>query len=298
MKYVVIAMILLSFPVMVGLLAALMVFLHRLVSSTACPHCYRRIPKDAINNVVPCPDCGVELGGTRICLSPGEFDDVCRVCDTPLRHIQSVELWDGHRYCRPCVEQHAPCLIQFTNSDLLSEDMPFSIPAIASRMFLFVLTSTTGFAGAIGLLFVIAGHWQEALGGFVVFLLGGLSVTLLWTGAAAFAMPLLRPKLMAWKGKFIVRFGTRLLVAPLMECSWNEGRVAQMTVWKYSFLLRGAAVIVELPKGNSMKRRRVAVGFTPDTFDAWKSFFTIAGVPRTPSRRSLWSRLGRGKGGS
>jgi len=207
-----------------------------------------------------------------------------------------VELWDGRTYCGRCVEEHAPSLASLAHSPILSENMPYSIRAIASRAFLFAFALTTGFAVAIGLRFVIAGQRQEAVQAFVVFLLLGLPVILIWTCAAALAMPLLRPKVMAWKGQFIVRFGTRLFIAPLRECSWSEGKMARMTVWRHSYLLQGTAIIIRLPTEFAMKRRCAAVGFTPNTFEAWKSFLTIAGVPRTPAKRSAWSRLVRGLG--
>jgi hypothetical protein len=49
---------------------------------------------------------------------------------------------------------------------------------------------------------------------------------------------------------------------------------------KVAALQRGRALIVELP-AETAHGDRAAVGFTQETLDIWKSFFAIAGVPRT-----------------
>jgi hypothetical protein len=106
-------------------------------------------------------------------------------------------------------------------------------------------------------------------------------------------MPLLRLKVIAWNRQLIVRLGTRLLVAPLTDCTWHEGKVSDMTVWQFAFLLRGPALIVEFPKETAKDGNRVAVGYTDDTRDLWKSFFEIAGISQTLRKQWWWSRRKR-----
>ena len=283
---------LVAFPVFVGGLATLMIVLHRRSSSCDCPYCYRRIPKDALRKGVPCPECGAELAESDHAIATDQSNHVCRECGAS---VDCVELWDGETYCTPCISENSPRLSDAVGSNHLAEEMPYSITAVTWKMFLFAFATIGGFAAIIALPFAIGGNWPKALQGFGVVLLIGSPVILLWTGAGAAAMPLMRLRVMAWNRQLIVRLGTRLLIAPLAECSWHEGKLSQMTVWTYAFLLRGPALIVELPKGAAKDGNRVAVGFTEDTFGVWQSFFTIAGIPRTPPKQSWWSRGKRKK---
>ena len=285
--------ILVTFPVVVGGLVTLILLLSYRMSSRECPHCFRRIPKDALDKGVPCPECGTELAESDYAIPTDLTNHPCRECGAS---IDCVELWDGETYCTTCVEKHSPQLLELVGSKQLTEDMPYSIGAVTLRMFLFGFAVIGGFATIVALPFAIGGNWQKALQFFGVILLIGSPVILLKTCAGAAAMPLMRLKVMAWNRQLIVRLGTSLLIAPLAECSWHEGKLSQMTVWKYAvLLLRGPALIVELPKETAKHGNRVAVGYTPETFDIWQSFFTIAGVPRTPPKQSWWSRRKRKK---
>jgi len=86
---------------------------------------------------------------------------------------------------------------------------------------------------------------------------------------------------MAWNRQLIIRIGTRLIVVPLADCKWREGKLSQMTLWSYAFLLRGSVLIVKLPKEKSKDGFLVAVGYTNETREIWKSFFEIAEVPQS-----------------
>ncbi len=271
-------LILIGFPMIVGGMATLITWLSRRLSSTECPFCLRRIPKDTFKYCVPCPECGTEFSETNTLDDIVDSTSSCAQCASS---IDCIPLWDGKSYCSSCLEKQSPGLLQAAGPNQLGEAMPYSISVVAWRMFLFAFAAIGGFAMFIAVSVAIAGDWQMALQGFAIFLLIGSPFIILWTCGGAAAMPLMRLKVMAWNRQLIIRIGTRLIVVPLADCKWREGKLSQMTLWSYAFLLRGSVLIVKLPKEKSKDGFLVAVGYTNETREIWKSFFEIAEVPQS-----------------
>lgn len=89
---------------------------------------------------------------------------------------------------------------------------------------------------------------------------------------------------MLWRSRLVMREGSVVHAFSLSGCTWKEGRLAQMTIWKWGFLLSGRALILELPKEITRQEGvgdRMAVGFTPQSYELWKSFFILADIPQT-----------------
>ena len=153
------------------------------------------------------------------------------------------------------------------------------------RMFLF-LSSFLGCLVALAIVpLLIAGKWMEALQMYAAAMLMLSPFIIMFTAAAPAAYLWARPKTIAWKGKLIVQQSFGLIVASLADCTWHEGRQGHMTVWKLGCLLRGPAVILVLPKEVAKAGDRLAVGFTDETREVWRSFLELAEVPQTAK---LW----------
>jgi hypothetical protein len=268
----------------IGVGAALAIYLARRLTSVECPHCFVSIPKHTAVNEVPCPECGVEPEG----YTPLPAENCCR-CKS---NVDCVSLWDGESYCKVCLDEHAPELVEVRELPLLSEELPLPALTIARRMFVFAFLTALGFATFIAILVgVLSGDWQKAMQGFAVIMLCFSPVVVLWTGFSANSNRLLRLKVSVWNRKLIVRVGTQLIVAPLAECVWWSGKVSQMTVWNLSFLLKGSAIVVEVPKHLAKEGNRIAVGLRPPMRATWESFFNLSGIPEQPPKPSLWSRV-------
>ncbi len=240
------------------------------------------IPRDAEKLGLPCPECTQHLGAATDS-APATAD--CCLCQST--HTTTV-LWDGNAYCHCCITAVSPALLAAALIPVLAEELPYRVPEIATRAFWYMVRLVVGFAAFWGVLAAIASGIRDGAWFFGIWLLCGIPVILLWTSAASIALPLMKTKTMAWRGKLIVRLGSGLLVAQLTDISWRDGVMSEHTIWKFSNLLRGPSLIVELPKSVSPEGNCVAVGCTPDAMEVWRAFFTISKVPiaqNTQSRR-------------
>lgn len=271
-----------AFPFIVwGLLAAFGLIMRGL-STAACPYCWRRIPRDVWKHGTPCPECGANIAEGVDSHSLVESMGLCRVCGITK---QCIELWDGQTYCHSCIVQRSPRLLQEANGGQLAEEIPPAAGA-ATRRILLQLSSVLGGLAAVFIApLLMAGKWMEALEAYATAILFLSPFIILYTGAVASAFWWARPKTIAWRGKLIVQHNFGLIVAPLAQCTWHEGRQWHMTLWNFGFLLRGPALILVLPKDVVKGGDRMAVGFTNETREVWRSFLELAGVPRTTK---LW----------
>ena len=278
---------LITFPVIVGGAATLLSLLTRRFTSRECPQCLQRIPKSAFTNSVPCPECGAELTVSERTSPDFGSNSVCGKCG---RSVGCVTLWDGKSYCAICIGEQSPQLLNAVAASMYAEVIPCSIGTLAWRMFLFSVASIGSIAGTMALLVgLLSGDWQNALTGIAVILLLGLPVIVLFTAGGPLQLAFARFKVIAWNGLLIVRHDMRLLIAPLADCTWREGKQSQMTLHRYAFLMRGPALIVELPKTIAKEGNYVAVGCTDETREVWRSFFEICAIPHSPQKKAWWS---------
>ena len=271
----------------IGTLASIFIYLSRRFSSVPCPHCFKSIPKDTHKYSVPCPECSSIISGPLVTAATPEE---CVQCKSTSR---VTPLWDGNVYCRSCIVDQSPALLAAAHNDLYTETLPYRVGDLAKRALWYLLRLIGGFAAFFGLPMVITSGIADGAFLFGVLFLCGTPVILLWTMALSAALPLMRIKMTVWRGQMIVRVGTHLLVAPLADCSWRDGEMSELTIWKFGFLLRGPSIIVELPKSVSPDGNCVAVGCTSAALEIWRSFFTIAGVPVMPrkSKRSWFKKM-------
>lgn len=280
--------ILVSIPIVAGTALTLISLLSMRLSSCDCPHCFRRIPKDVYKHGVPCPECSVIPEAAAQIAPTQEMHDACHACD---RSTDCVRLWDGNVYCPACISQKSCRLLEASRCATLSEDLPSVSGTLAWRMSQFGIGLFSGIASVFALVTRLAeGDWQKAPACFVTFFCLGLPVILLFAWAAVLAGRLGRLKVMAWNGRLIVRFGMRLRIASLSECTWRLGRVSEMTLFKIAFLLPGDALLIDLPTRKSDDGNRVAVGHTKESREVWQAFLELADIPRTPEKRRRWSR--------
>ena len=278
-----------TFPIVVLGGVALLLYISHVRCLAECPHCFQRIPKIAFEEGLPCIECGEMLASDSGTVVEREFSDRCRRCEST---AEVIELWDGGIYCKSCVESSAPELRESIGSVQFSESMPYSVRALTWRMLKYTCVWSIAFGALFGAFTAVFAPLQmalEASGWMLMFadMVGGMYVV-----ATAAAMPVLRPRIMAWKGKLIFRFGTRLLVAPINDCRWSEGKLSEMTIWSLAFLLRGPAIIIEVPKDVTKDGNQIAAGFTKGTLKTWKSFLSLAGIPQRTPKRAWWRRLG------
>lgn len=278
--------ILVAFPVVIVGLVVLMGLLQRRMGSTECPHCFQRIPKDAFKYGLPCLECGGVLAEVESRADTTRLPRSCRECVTG---DDCLELWDGEVYCRDCIGKQSTRLLQAAESAQLSEEMPYSIPAVAWRMCLFSMAGMLGFATLIAVLVTIAGGGREAPGAFAVVLVISCPVIVMFTAAPPIGLQLLRPEMIAWNRQFIVKLGSQLIIRPLAECKWYKGQMSELNIWGAGFLLRGKALIVEIPNVKAGEGNRMAVGCTDESREIWESFFELAGIPQKPRKQSWWS---------
>jgi hypothetical protein len=203
-----------------------------------------------------------------------------------LKNVHDANVLTKSNYCgtagaiaRRASKMHSPALLAAADQPLFSEELPYRVSDIAKRSIWHFFRAIAGFAALIGVPVAIFSGFADGVFIFGVLFLVGTPVILLFSLAASAALPLMRIKMIVWRGKFIVRTGTHMLVADLTDCSWREGRLSDLTIWNLDFLLRGPSLIVVLPKSISPDGNCVAVGCTLATLEIWRSFFTIARVP-------------------
>lgn len=276
-------LLLLSIPILVGSLVTLIVLIARRATSCECPYCFRRIPKQAVEQQVPCPECGALLSDAPIAFDQ-DVVSTCNHCKQGIGGDESVRLWDAKTYCLPCLKEHAPGLLVFCRESQLAEVMPYSAWKLSAKMFCFVAFAIGCFATLVSLPIALMGKLLLAAQRFGVIFLIGSPVILLWSIGAGAAFSIVRPKTYAWSGKLIVCFGTQMIVAPLTECSWGEGKASNLTVLAYGFLFRGPAIIIDLTKQPGRQGNRLTVGLTPELFGVWASFLSLAAIPRLPEK--------------
>ncbi len=144
--------------------------------------------------------------------------------------------------------------------------MPFSVGSVVWRVFFFAMLAIIGFASLIALAaFFFRGNSREMLKVFGVLFFLESPVVVLYTAVIRILYPVMRPKILVWKGQLIARVGLRLLIAPVSQCTWFEGKASQTTVWKFGFLFPGKAILVNLPQSIAKDGNRVAVGFSDET---------------------------------
>lgn len=260
------------------------------IQTRDCPNCYQRIPKSLIERGLPCPVCGSILGEGQT-LGSEVAESNCTVCNTSLGDCELLALWDGRHYCRNCLQATGLETTGAVDTGLvLSEDVPDSAISVAGRASILYLLLMSGFAGLIAILAGIFNGLLAALNVFGVLMLLSSPVVLLFTYASWLAMTMIRPRTTAWNGQLIIQSGPTVMVAPLAECYWAEGKASQTNVMKIGFFFRGNAIVVEVPARYARDGNRIAVGFTPETYELWKAFLTLARVPTISSKPNWWKR--------
>ena len=287
------AMIILLFVGFVAVLWLTAMFVSRLLS-TVCPHCTARVFKSRED--LPCPQCGQShLQNERSDQAQSGLEKWCHRCETEIRPELGVRMWDGMCYCNHCVTSVSPRLFGLARSNAqFREQMQHSewdYARLLVKHFLIVLLCFSCIAA------VVSWDLWIAFGLFFVIAMVGLPLVLLLGVSAAFSFRRDRPAFTACNGKLFIRVGAHIFDVALEDCTWFEGKASQTNMLKfgqrndYSSFLRGSAIVVQIPWTFSQPGDQLSVGFTQQTYEIWKAFFTLAGVPQPSVRKQKNRKL-------
>lgn len=212
----------------------------------------------------------------------------CRKCSRALTPENSVPLWDGHRYCRDCVEATCPGLAGYAlQHDKLEETGPFRPwAAIWGVVRLFAILWL-----ALIAVLVLAGYRDfdiERIAGMVRALVC-LSVPfmLLFSVFQVWASKQLRPTVVAISGTLKVSrraWGWPTYASLISECRWYVGKAKADSGLLATTIPNVQAVVIEHPIAGEpllfFNYQRAACGWTPEMRRIWIGFLTLAGVPR------------------
>ena len=214
----------------------------------------------------------------------------CKKCSRPIHAENGVLLWDGGHYCRVCVEQTSPLLLQYAlTHESLQERMVYDWRA-ALRYSLRICAIVAIFFWA---LFSLA--MEFTLGGVVVALVGAVIVTLV---AAMIQVPGLLwwtkraiPSVAVSEGNVTVaRPNWKAVPAethPLDRCQWYRGKSRQDSFLRSSIAPNGPAVILVFSVrkwGLLWFRHKIACGFSEEMREIWTAFLELAEVSQMRHR--------------
>jgi hypothetical protein len=285
---------------MLAMFGGLALMLIRRGRTFRCPSCRREVSRSAIRTEeILCPRCGwhaVRVGPEEDAAETGPIpadaavEDACRYCGRALSGEAPVRLWDGHDYCRPCVDGACPGLAEHAaQSDLLEETLPHSPLVVAGK--LFALGGGAGMA-FFGTFLVLAG-WQDSglVGGLQGLLLAALLVLPmigLCAGVSALRFAHRRPSVSVTNGHLEVRTGDVWSARyPLSECQWFFGDSKRMNLLEKVMPPGGPAMLIVLPREQGgMYDKLAAVGFSEASRRRWAAFLTLARL----TRRTAWEK--------
>jgi hypothetical protein len=213
----------------------------------------------------------------RIAREPG-----CHKCGSPLTTDERIHLWDGHDYCRTCVETKSPRLARYAaEPPVLEETMPHSPWRIVWQNFVFYWASAMALFGTIAFFAGLEnGGIRGGLQGLLVVQLWILPVIVTFSFGIAVSFSLSRPTFTVREGEITVRTGCHWsTTCRLTDAAWFRGRSMQTNFLGRYLLPGGPRVLIVLPRGDEREDRLAPVGFSEFTRDVWTAFLTLADIP-------------------
>lgn len=220
-------------------------------------------------------------------------ENLCRKCSQPLTPQTTVRLWDGGNYCRQCVEEACPNLVDYALAhDVLEESMMYNRSAALRRSLRMYAVIAAIFGAVMALPWLAAGDLCMIGGAFAFALL-------LATVAAAIQVPgflwmnkWALPKVSVRDGNVTVfRPNQRRSVPwtfPLSKCSWYVGKIRHDSFLRLTDAPNAPAIILVHSlrwRGWELFRYRHACGFSDEMRELWKGFLRLAAIPEGRKRR-------------
>lgn len=238
-----------------------------------CPECSREVDRSCLSKTAAsCPYCFWRATAPKP-RNGQPPEGPCRRCGSRLHGRNWTLLWDGHSYCKECIDRAHPELFERAIAD---HEIVESMPRFRAYMFRWFVV--TGF-GTLFLIVLLVGlvtgksdaaFWQAS--GAFVFGVGGF-VTL-FMALAALGQPQIKVKV--FDGELTVQVGYASNSFPLNECKWQWGSLSQM---RNLIAPDKTAVLIRLPGGYGRhKSRHAAVGFTDESREIWQAFLKLADV--------------------
>jgi hypothetical protein len=210
------------------------------------------------------------------------MNTVCPKCLARLQPEQTVVLWDGNAYCRSCLDTTDSGLATYAaRHGVLEETMP-DCRRQQVRLFggIFVVLWFL-FGSSMFFSQPAPRNLFDALeSAFAALVLCGIAFVLV-TGSHVMRAKWGRPTIRVHDGKIEIHRGKsdQVVECDLLDCRWHVGKAKQDDALPSS--ISGSAVLIEYPvQATSVRRRKVACGWTGDMRTIWISFLTLAGVPR------------------
>jgi hypothetical protein len=209
----------------------------------------------------------------------------CRICSQPTVGADAVQLWDGRRYCRNCVESVSPELYRYAKTyDRLEELAPIDKADLWRRAWRGEALVILPFA----VLFGAAGYNSF---GAVGILYGLVSVGFVAALQSALQLPMFvrytesrLPTVSVSDGLVTVHRGVRKIelqcTRPLHDFRWRLGRSRQDSHLRGTMVPRRSVVLLVIPATGwlSFGTVRIACGWTDESQRIWTAFLTLAGV--------------------
>jgi len=217
----------------------------------------------------------------------------CNKCSQSLTPQTSVRLWDGRDYCRRCVEEACPKLVDYALAhDVLEETMVYDGKAALRRSLRMYALIAAVFLALTALPWLIAGDLCMVVTAFVLVLLiataaGAIQIpAFLWMAKRAV------PKVTVQDGKVMTsRPNQRRMSSwtfPLSKCRWYLGKVRHDSFLRNTVTPNAPAIILVYPVhwwGFEVFRYKTACGFSDEMRELWEGFLRLAAIPEGRRRR-------------
>jgi hypothetical protein len=211
-------------------------------------------------------------------------ETLCRHCGRVVNETAAFRLWDGHTYCRTCVERAGAELAAYAREHSILRDNPAAPPGPAARKtFLLLWLSASVVFGPLAVIVVYQEHgFDGALS--VVLLLQFLSlpVAALWAVGAYRLFKRTDWSLEIDEG--VVRIHRTPHHILLRDCEWFVGNATRAT--RPPFLPRVDAVLLTVHAKGMPDEDVIVASMNPAKILVWIQFLTLAGL----HRRTLWEQ--------
>ncbi len=207
---------------------------------------------------------------------------VCAKCSCDLEQVQTIRLWDGKDYCRPCVSNASPKLaVMAERFSVFSERIAVNPRDAVRDEFLLWCLIGPAIVGFLCFCAWIDGGIPVSCGLFVGILVSFIALPLRALGAYHKARRV--------SGRVMVEDGCVTIQHPvygkaawaLHECRWHLGKAREAETFFPRLYLRRKVVIVECPvtvRFLRWMREKVPCGLTEETRDVWEAFLAFADV--------------------
>ena len=212
---------------------------------------------------------------------------LCKKCSCRLTPQTTVRLWDGGDYCRRCVEEACPRLVDYALAhDVLEESMTYDRSAALRRSVRMCVVMAAIFGAVMALPWLAAGDLCMVVAAFVfALLLAAVAAAIqipgfLWMAKCAV------PKVTVQDGNVTTSRPNRRRLSswtfPLSNCRWYLGKVRHDSFLRNTVTPNAPAIILVYPVhwwGFEVFRYKNACGFSDDMRELWGAFLRLAAIP-------------------